>query len=417
MIDTAVVVCPRAEMPNASTLGLQIAGLPLLTRMLLTAQGAGIERFAVIASPSQQVELQAQLAGEVRLRDRVLWLDSAEGLRPVPAYSLLLPPSVIPDPGALRSWLARVADGGSVTAPEANGIGPLAVPAAFLPACIEAALQGQPALAGFVERLHGSRRLIRVPWEGDQRQTIRSVREVPAVERRMLAALHSADDGPIVDRFVNRALSVWLTRFLISLPVTPNQVTAASFAAGVLGAWLLGGEGMLASLAGLALFQLSVVLDHVDGELARLKFLYSRLGKWLDNVSDHLVGLAVIGFLTRRVGAPGMAAHFAMLGLAAAVGVTGAFLVVFWWSLSGRRRIPRTTAPARLLAPVLAALANRDGFCLALWVMILLGRPSGFLWALALGANAYWVAWLLIYGLPPRPCKAPEGAAGHPDSR
>jgi hypothetical protein len=84
------------------------------------------------------------------------------------------------------------------------------------------------------------------------------------------------------------------------------------------------------------------------------------------------------------------------------MGVTVAFLVVFWWSISkGRREVGRRVT-ARLLSRVLALLANRDAFAMALWATILVDRPAWFLWALALGANLYWVAWLLTFGLPPR---------------
>jgi phosphatidylglycerophosphate synthase len=154
-----------------------------------------------------------------------------------------------------------------------------------------------------------------------------------------------------------------------------------------------------------------VILDHVDGEVARLKFLSSPLGKWLDNVSDHAVDLAVIGFLTWRVAERGAGTHFLALGGAAALGITIAFFVVFWWSVSGQHLVARTTVQARLVARTLAVLANRDGFCLALWFTILLDRPTWFLWALALGANAYWAAWLFIHGLPPRSMKAVGGCA------
>jgi hypothetical protein len=92
-----------------------------------------------------------------------------------------------------------------------------------------------------------------------------------------------------------------------------------------------------------------------------------------------------------------------MLGLAAGLGVTGAFLVVFGWTMSGRPREVRKTATARLLARILATLANRDGFSLALWVTLLLGCAEWFVWVLALGGNAYWVAWILSYGAPPTP--------------
>ncbi|MBI3086019.1 MAG: CDP-alcohol phosphatidyltransferase family protein [candidate division NC10 bacterium] len=411
VIDTAIVVCPQPDLPEARLLGVRVAGVPLLTRALLTAQLAGIERFSVVASAPQQAALRGQLDGEARLRGRVRWLEPAEDPGAQSAYSLVLPVSVVLEAGALRGWLRRVVDSGSVTVPDAAGTAPLAVPAGLLSQCIQAALGGQSGLTRFLEKLQGDRRLVTVPWEGIRQQPVRSAAEVPAVERAMLQALRSPEDGPIVDRFVNRALSAFITRGLIRSRVTPNQVTAASLVTGLLGAWLLGIEGALPSLLGLALFQLSVILDHVDGEVARLKFLFSPLGKWLDNVSDHVVDLAVIALLTWRVAGERTAGYFAVLGLAAAIGVTGAFAVVFWWSVSEQPRAARTTAPAQLLAPVLAFLANRDGFSLALWATVPLGRPTWFLWALALGANAYWVAWLLIYGLPTRDPLAVERPA------
>lgn len=383
-------------------LGARVAGMPLLTRMLLTAQRAGIERFAIVATTSQQAALRAQLEGEPRLRGHVRWFEPTEDPGPHPAHSLVLPPSVIVDAGTLRAWLLQVVDSRAVTAPDGGWIGPLAVPSALLSPCIEAALRGQKGLAEFLEALHRERRLERVPWDGVPHQPVRSLGELPAVEQAMLSALRSSEDGPIVDRFVNRTVSARLTRWLIASPVTPNQISYASLVTGLAGAWLLGSEGMLKSLCGLVLFQLSVILDHVDGEVARLKFLSSRLGKWLDNVNDHIVDLAVVGLLTWRVAGNGPAAHFVALGVVAAFGITLAFFVVFRWSVSGQRLEVRTTTPAHLLARALTVLANRDGFCLPLWVAILLGRPTWFLWALAMGANAYWVAWLLIYGLPSR---------------
>jgi phosphatidylglycerophosphate synthase len=412
VIDTAVVVCPRVDSPEAGLLAFQVAGLPLLTRTLLTAQRAGIRRFAIVASGSQQAALRAVLEGEARLRGQVRWIEPADDHGIEAPCILLLPPPVILDAEALREWLAQVVDKERVAATDDADLGPLAVPVAHLTPCIQAMLQGQPDLKMFLEKLDEDGRLVRLSWKGSGRQPVRSRGEIPAVESRLLRALRSPDDGPVVDRYLNRTVSAILTRGLLNSQVTPNQVTGMSLLAGLAGAWLLGREGGIQSLVGLTLFQLSIILDHVDGEIARLKYQYSRLGKWLDNFSDHAVDLAVIAFLTWRVAKGHPLAYFIVLGLAAALGVTGAFLVVFGWTMSGRQREARTTAMARLLARVLAALANRDGFCLALWLTLLLGNPEWFLWALALGANAYWVVWLLIYGLPVRSPSVEAGSVG-----
>ncbi|MGE5849572.1 MAG: CDP-alcohol phosphatidyltransferase family protein [Candidatus Methylomirabilota bacterium] len=398
-IDTAVVLCPRVDSPEAGLLVRRVAGLPLLTRTLLTAQQVGIQRFIIVTSGPEQTALRAGLEGEARLRGRVQWVEPMEDPRIEASIILVLLPSVVLEAGALRQWLARVVDGEWVTASDDADAGPLAVPAALLGPCIQAALQGQPDLKKFLESLNEQGRLVRLPWEGSGRERVRFPGEIPAVERALLEALRSPDDGPVVDRYVNRTVSTLLTRGLLNSRVTPNQVTGMSLLAGLVGAWILGGEGVVRSLLGLILFQLSIILDHVDGEIARLKFQFSRLGKWLDNFSDHAVDLAVIGFLTWRVAKGHPPAYFIVLGLLAGLGATGAFLVVFGWTMSGRQREVRRTATARLLARLLATLANRDGFCLALWLTLLLGNPEWFLWALALGANAFWVAWLFIYGV------------------
>lgn len=120
----------------------------------------------------------------------------------------------------------------------------------------------------------------------------------------------------------------------------------------------------------------------------------------------------MIGSLTWRVAGNGGGAHFLALG-GAALGITIAVIISFQWSLSGQHLVVRTTVQARLVARTLAVLANRDGFCLALWFAIFLDRATWFLWALALGANAYWAAWLFIHGLPPRSMEAVgEATAG-----
>ncbi len=400
MIDTAIVVCPRDGHPEEALLGLDVAGLRLLTRTLLTARQAGIARLVVVASPAQQRMLRRQVAPEPRLDGCVAWTDVAGEIEPRQGKSVVMIPSMILQAETLGAWRtsAEGVDGAAV--PAGSDAGPWAVPSALLAACVKAAREGRESLERFGGQLRTRGELRAVPWQGSAPEAIDSAADVPAAERRMLRAQRSVEDGPILDRYVNRTLSAPLTRFAVRRPITPNQVTVISLLAGLLGAWLLAREGAAATLCGLLLFQLSVVLDHVDGEIARLKFQFSRLGKWLDNFSDHAVDLAVIACVAWRAASSGAAGSVAALGAAAAVGVTGSFLVVFWWSLGGRRH--GQSEKARRSAEALTSMANRDGFCLALWATLLAGRPVWFLWTLAIGSNVYWLAWLAICGMPAR---------------
>jgi len=388
MSDMAVVVCP-----DAADGRLRVGGLSLVARALLVAEQAGSTRLLAVGDGAEREGLAAELAGDGRLGG-LRWLEAGAVPDSPPGRSLLLLPEVVVAPGELRAWAARVPAAAEAAAPDADGGGPLLVSSALLPAAIAAARGGRSGLAAFLAGLARAGRLAEIPWEGALRAGVGSPAEAEALEWKMLRLLRTPEDGPVVDRFVNRTLSGWLTRWLVDTPVTPNQVTVASLLSGLLGAWVLGYPGWGVSLLGLALFQLSMVLDHSDGEIARLTFRFSPFGKWLDNWSDHTVDIAVVGMLTWRVAEAGGGLPW-LLGLLAVIGVTGSFLIVFRWSL-----VPDSAGPK---PPGLESLANRDGFCLSLWATVLLGQPAWFLWLLAVGANVFWLLWLLRVGLPPRP--------------
>lgn len=77
--------------------------------------------------------------------------------------------------------------------------------------------------------------------------------------------------------------------------VTPNQITAVVFSIGVCsGPLMVIVGGYWGLFIGALLYYLSAILDGCDGELARLKFLGTPLGAWLDTVGDDIVGLSFL---------------------------------------------------------------------------------------------------------------------------
>lgn len=93
------------------------------------------------------------------------------------------------------------------------------------------------------------------------------------------------NDG-VVAYYFGRPVSRLFSGFLISLPLTPNHVTILSFISALIGALFVSWPGTI--LVGAAFYWFSFVLDCVDGEVARLKFMGSILGQWLDTVADDL---------------------------------------------------------------------------------------------------------------------------------
>ncbi len=119
-----------------------------------------------------------------------------------------------------------------------------------------------------------------------------------------------ADDG-FLSTFLVRPLSRQLTRRAVALGIRPAVVTGASCLLGLLAAGSYAGGGLGWRLAGSLLLLLSLVIDCVDGEVARYTRTFSPLGGWLDVGSDRLKEYAVYAGLA-------YGAHPSAWGLAAA---------------------------------------------------------------------------------------------------
>lgn len=197
-------------------------------------------------------------------------------------------------------------------------------------------------------------------------------------------------DGP-GDRFFIRTFSLRITRLLAKTRVTPTQVTYLNAAVGIVACVLVA----FGPYAGLALggvgFIVSVVLDSVDGELARVTHRTSRHGMIVDNVSDDVVDN---GFVL-AIGI-GLGGQWLWLGLAAAVarwlvairtyvevaraGKPGDVMAFRWWYESGQET---SEVYADMKSPLtwLRSIGRRDTYCLVFGALCLanLGIPALFL--------------------------------------
>ena len=93
----------------------------------------------------------------------------------------------------------------------------------------------------------------------------------------------------------------WVVKFLYPLPITPTHITIISLIAGLVSVRFY----MIDTSAGLmwgALFlYLKIFLDNVDGNLARVRGETSRLGRFLDSLTDFMVGFLVYLVLSLRL--------------------------------------------------------------------------------------------------------------------
>ena len=114
-------------------------------------------------------------------------------------------------------------------------------------------------------------------------------REIAALNdaRLRLKLANRANDG-FFSVFFLRKFSKLFTWAEVRLKMTPNQVTLISFAVGLYSAYQFSLGTFWSIFAGAVLLQLSIIIDCVDGELARYTRQFSQLGAWLDAITDRI---------------------------------------------------------------------------------------------------------------------------------
>ena len=220
-----------------------VAGLPLVLRLALDAQQGGA---ACIVVPADAGAIRAALA-DARLRIPV------SDVLPSEARVLRVPWNFVVHRGLFKSIAERdVADAAAPRERDlARDVPPYDAPYSFAPIAVSDASSARQA------------------------------------EQRLFHALRKPQDG-WTSRYLNRYISLAISRWLVKTPLRPNQVSIGILGVGIAGAWFAaqGGYGNL--LLGAFLFQAQSVLDGCDGEMSRVTHRGSRTGEWLDTVGDDL---------------------------------------------------------------------------------------------------------------------------------
>jgi 1L-myo-inositol 1-phosphate cytidylyltransferase / CDP-L-myo-inositol myo-inositolphosphotransferase len=393
MIEMALIVVSGGGVPPLT----QFGGLSLLKRAVLTAQKAGATTCYIVTALSQ-VELRHDLQSDPRITSRVVWGHVHSGIVPAVAREasclVFAADTVFRHPLVLE-LSQQCAPGRTLAATDVDGVPLLALTAgAVLPQLCAELAQGKSlsettVLAKSEKVRTGSVRnhfLYRLSEDAN----------FATVEHELLLSLENPRDGQ-VDGYFNRKLSRRLTRWLLRTPLSPNQITVLAGVVGVLGAlWFVPG-GYWGPLLGALLLQFSVVLDCCDGEVARMKFMESPLGDWLDIVCDTVVALAIFLGLGVAVWRNGAVGHALTLAGVLVLGGSLAFPLVTLAEKTEEMGTRRNGWEDRLIKRLLASLTTHD-FTVLIVASALVGQLGWFLWGAAIGAQVFWLflAWLLF---------------------
>ena len=193
-----------------------------------------------------------------------------------------------------------------------------------------------------------------------------SIAELRAVTQP--ASLFARNSGEHwAGRLYVRRLSPYLTRPLLRTRVTPNAVTWVMIAIGILAAGALTLPGVLAAAAAAALIQGQILLDCVDGEIARWRRQFSPAGIYLDRFGHYLTETALpIALGIRADGGWDALGTYTTLGLLAAVLAllvrTESALVHVARAEAGKPTVQDTVAVAAPRASGLRRLRRALGF-------------------------------------------------------
>jgi phosphatidylglycerophosphate synthase len=323
----------------AETSDVQIAGLSLLDRLIVTVHRAGCAPICLIAETAPPALRARALGINITLASAIPELDEP---------ALLINGGVLVETADLQQVIES---GGQLFSTDDVRL-PVAMTAG----------SAAPVSAGKVAT------------------PVTDATSVCEAERRLWASLTSSTDG-IVDRFLNRPLGRYVSKILIRAPFSPNQVSIVSTLVGILSGWFFASGYFI---SGALLLQLSAIIDCVDGDLARVLFKESRLGKWLDLVGDQFVHIAVFAGIGFGLARSDPASPALALGISAVLGVIISFAVIvcFMQRKSGGK--------SSGLKKLIDATTNRD-FSLLVLVLAIAGKLDLFLWMAGIGVHLFWI--------------------------
>lgn len=465
MVEEAVILMPKEETDCVPPyLFAPVAGLPLLQREILGLRRVGVTSVTILVSLAVRSDLEQQLSRVLGFTDNLklisdwdaLWKQTRNGNKDNPRLAVLA--NFLADPRFLAKFINHPVPPGAlalglVDSSSALGSnryheneGRLSYPVILkegLVTCLGYSNSGNGLKAAGVvlfsyaawqgwQLWQENQRKLRGAFSMDpgvplfdyinQQARLNRVLEVVSDPIYISAVYHdqdrkeasarliaSADVSPLGDGCLegslNRTLARTLLPWVLASPVTPNQITIASLLLGLVAAlgFAIGTYGF--SLAASLLLPLIMVLDCLDGTVARLKFQESRLGARLDLYGDTVLNLVIFwGIAVGQYQASGRPL-FLKLGLLLTLGY-----LACWWLLEppgARHGDPVHSFPGVRLCPsklkkagkLLEEAVSRDFFYIIL-LCALINCLDYLFMGIAVGTNifALFLFWQQRHG-------------------
>ena len=407
----------------------RVCGLLVLVRTMLALGRAGYDSASVLVTPRGRRAVEATLLRHPRVGDALaVSLEEGEGAalpgaagRNAAGEALLYWPGSLTFGRHVPDLVLAAPEQGEAIAPvepeEGRSTGLL-----LLSPEARARAANKP-ITELRQDLDQQGKLRRMDLEHEPRW-IQDRADVPAAEAALLRSLRKPEDGVVAN--YDRHISLFISSRLMKLPVHPNMATAAAGLSGILCGVLAARGGYWYLLAGALLFQFNSILDGIDGEIARSKFLMSRTGEWLDTICDDAANLAFgVGAALGCYHTHGSRAYLwlaVVIGVGVIMTVAQQYHYLITVAHSGdlnrfkmpwergavaEDEQPKDEAPRGAVGKALSRLkflGRRDAFIFMFTLTALVGQIWVMVWIFAVAATVAWtsiLAYTVIPGLKP----------------
>ena len=136
-------------------------------------------------------------------------------------------------------------------------------------------------------------------------------------------------------------------------------------------------------------------MDCIDGEVARVKFLESPFGAWLDITLDTVVHIAIFLGVGIAVWKQGGGTSAPLFGGALAVGAALSFPFVTMAEKTEEQGKQQGGWDNTIIQNMIEGLTSRD-YSIIILLCVLIQKLSWFLWAAAIGVQVFWVTLAVL---------------------
>ncbi len=368
--ETAIILPPGTG--DWSVAAERVAGVPLLLRILFSAERAGVHRVIVCAGEAAR-RLKPLVAQRPAL-SRLQWIGTSEdelaqalrGNRTSPCFFIRA--STALNSRTLRDLKAAFDSRATLVVPARHGPDG---PVVLKPPDVRADRQSYPQ---------------EVTLSQDAVCLDLTTTPAKTAAEALYRCLGKPTDTWII-RWSRRLLHPVMRR-ITDTSLTPNHLTLLGFLIGLGAIGCLWRGNYAWTVAGAVLFVVAYLTDLLDGMLARVTFQESGWGEWMDYILDNLVHLGIFAGIVRAVYLDKPEQSVLILGAFVLAGAVASAC------LAAAHMTQRRKAAERLLALVM----HRD-FSLIILFAALFDRLEWFLWAAAIGITLFWpyILYTLIH--------------------